>query len=195
MTDLRQLSTMSSKFPDMDVAGKRYFLEAMESASERYRIFIKRLELSKATDQAAREYLEYTGAQMAQGGFSIVAMFEGLAQSLDRYKEIVDAEERATAAGPAEAGRFREALRAEWGQSALGAIDMKQLAEMVSPEVIAAAQADPQFYVAIKEISESPTPDVLARWISHDKIGPLVTAMSKLLLQKRGLGGVGGGSG
>jgi hypothetical protein len=192
MSDLRQLSMMSSKFPEMDTAGKRFFLQAMEESSERYRIFIKRLELAKGADPAAAEYLAYTSQQMEAGGFSIGAMFEGLAQSLGRYRQIVDAEERAEAAGPVEAQRFREALRQEWGQSALGAIDMGQLAEMVPPEVIARAQADPQFYVCIKEISESPTPDVLARWISHEKIGPLVTAMSKLILQKRGLGGVGG---
>jgi hypothetical protein len=192
MTDLRSLSAMSSRFPEFDVAGKRAFLAAMSDGSERYKIFIARLELSKETDPAAAEYLRYTSAQMAGGGFSIGAMFEGLAQSLERYKSIADAEERAEAAGPIEAARFKAALRDDWGKSALGAIDMGQLAEMVSPEVIARAQADPDFYKAIKAISESPTPDVLASWISHERIGPLVTAMAKLLLQKQGLGGVGG---
>lgn len=194
-SDLRQLSAMSSKFPEMDVAGKRLFLEAMADGSERYRIFIARLQLARQSDRAAAEYLDYTDAQMAAGGFSVSAMFEGLEQSLGRYREIADAEERAEAAGADQAQRFRAALRAEWGASALGAIDLGELAKMVSPEVVAAAQADPQFYAAIREISESPTPDVLARWISHPTIGKLVTAMSKLLLQKRGLGGVGGGDG
>jgi hypothetical protein len=194
-SDLRSLAEMSSKFPDMDAAGKRFFLQAMEESSDRYRIFTKRLELSKETDPAAAQYLKYTDEQMARGGFRLGQMFEGLAQSLARYRQIVDAEERAEAAGPAEAARFREALRAEWGQSALGTIDMRQLAEMVDAEAIAKAQADPDFYRAIREISESPTPDVLARWIDHVRIGPVVTAMSKMLLSKRGLGGVGGGGG
>lgn len=193
--DLRMLAEMSSKFPEMDTAGKRFFLQAMEESSDRYKIFMKRLELAKETDPAAAQYLRYTDEQMARGGFSVGAMFEGLAQSLDRYRQIVDAEERAEAAGPAEAARFRDALRAEWSQSALGTIDMRQLAEMVSPEDIAKAQADPDFYRAIREISESPTPDVLARWIDHPRIGVVVTAISKMLLQKRGLGGVGGGGG
>jgi hypothetical protein len=191
-SDLRDLGSMAGRFPDMDPAGKRLFLRAMEEGTERYRIFVARLELAAPTDPAAAAYLQYSAQQMAAGGFSLGAMFDGLAQSLERYRQIADAEERAEAAGPAEAQRFRAALRDEWGQSALGAIDLGQLQALVDPETIARAQADPEFYRAIREISESPTPDVLARWISHPRIGPLVTAMSKLMLQKRGLGGVGG---
>jgi len=192
MSDLRALSAMSSRFPEFDVAGKRAFLSAMEGGSERYRVFMARLELSKGSDPAAAEYLRYTGAQMAEGGFSLGAMFEGLAQSLERYRAVADAEERAEAAGAAEAAAFRAKLRGEWARSAVGAIDLGQLAEMVPPEVMARAQADPDFYKCIKAVTESPTPDVLASWISHERLGPLVTAMAKVLLQRRGLGGVGG---
>lgn len=51
------------------------FLHKMREACERYRIFIKRLEL--ADDPAAREYLRATNAQMLEGGFTMQAMFQG----------------------------------------------------------------------------------------------------------------------
>lgn len=39
-----------------------------------------------------------------------------------------------------------QAFRQAWSQSALGAVDMGRLAQMASPEVVARAQKDPEFY-------------------------------------------------
>jgi hypothetical protein len=47
----------------------------MEAVSERYAVFIKRLELSQ--DPAAREYLRSMNAQMLNGGITLPQMFEG----------------------------------------------------------------------------------------------------------------------
>ena len=55
---------MASRFADFDTTGKRMYLDKMREASGRYRIFIKRLELSG--DPAAREYLRATNAQMLE---------------------------------------------------------------------------------------------------------------------------------
>jgi hypothetical protein len=49
----------------------------MREACERYRIFMKRLELSD--DPAAREYLRAINAQMLEGGFTMAMMFNGWA--------------------------------------------------------------------------------------------------------------------
>jgi hypothetical protein len=68
---------MASRFADFDTTGKRVYLAKMREASGRYRIFIKRLELSG--DPAAREYLRATNAQMLEGGFTLGQMFEGCA--------------------------------------------------------------------------------------------------------------------
>ena len=47
----------------------------MEAVSERYALFIKRLELSE--DPAAREYLRSMNAQMLNGGITLPQMFAG----------------------------------------------------------------------------------------------------------------------
>jgi hypothetical protein len=39
-----------------------------------------------------------------------------------------------------------QAFRQAWSGSALGSIDMGRLAQMVSPEVVANAQKDPDFF-------------------------------------------------
>lgn len=52
----------------------RATVRQMGEASERYKIFIKRLELSD--DPAAREYLRATNAKMLEGGLSLQAMIQ-----------------------------------------------------------------------------------------------------------------------
>jgi hypothetical protein len=49
----------------------------MREACDRYRVFMKRLELSD--DPAAREYLRAINAQMLEGGFTMGMMFNGWA--------------------------------------------------------------------------------------------------------------------
>ena len=87
---------------------------------------MKRLELSE--DAAARNYLLATNKQMLEGGFTMAQMFEGLEQSLAQYAAIVRQEE-ALLADPARHQQFVRELREQWGQSAVGRIDMGYLAK------------------------------------------------------------------
>lgn len=180
-SELRQLSMMASKFADFDVTGKQMYLEKMKEANGRYQIFIKRLELSN--DPAAREYLRATNAQMLEGGFTMQAMFQGLASSLEQYGSIV-AQEEALLSDPEKHQEFRRALKERWSQSAMGRIDMSYLARVMDPMVLARAQKDPDFYKCIREVSENPTPETLRQWIDHPAIGPLVAEMFKAMMNK-----------
>ncbi|KAF6264383.1 hypothetical protein COO60DRAFT_1485872 [Scenedesmus sp. NREL 46B-D3] len=185
MTELRQLSMMASRFPEFDVAGKEMFLDKMEEGSERYKLFMKRLEL--CDDPAAREYLRYTNAQMLEGGFTMQVMFEGLTQSLGQYRTWLE-EERRVSSDPAKHQAFLAGFRQAWSSSAMGAIDMSVLAQMADPEVVVKAQKDPEFYKCIREISDNPTSETMSKWLDHPTIGPFVGAMWKSMQAARNRG-------
>lgn len=180
-SELRGLSMMASKFADFDVRGKQMYLEKMRESCDRYRIFMKRLELSD--DPSAREYLRATNAQMLEGGFTMQAMFQGLEQSLTEYEAIV-AKEEALLSDPARHQEFSRQLKEHWSQSAMGRIDMSYLARVMDPRVLNRAQQDPEFYKCIREVSETPTPATLQKWIDHPTIGPLVAEMFKAMMSK-----------
>lgn len=67
--EMSQLASLTSKFPDFDLEGKKMYLQKMEEACESYRIFLKRMEL--ADDPASKEFLRYMNAQMLNGGFTL----------------------------------------------------------------------------------------------------------------------------
>ncbi|GFR44845.1 hypothetical protein Agub_g6188, partial [Astrephomene gubernaculifera] len=170
------LSGMAAKFPDFDLAGKRMYLDRMQEVSERYEVFIKRLELSQ--DPAAREYLRSTNAQMLEGGFTLNQMFVGLKQSLDDYRRWVEQEERVSS-DPVAHQQFLKHFREMWATGVLGRVDLSYLLQSTDPGVILRAQRDPKFWLAIKEITGSPTPEVMARWLDDPNIGPLVAELWK----------------
>ncbi|KAG2496004.1 hypothetical protein HYH03_005926 [Edaphochlamys debaryana] len=186
--EVAALSQMAAKFPDFDLAGKQMYLDKMEESSSRYEIFIKRLELSQ--DPAAKEYLRSTNAQMLEGGFTLQQMFMGLKESLGEYRKWVEQEEKVSG-DPIAHQQFLEYFRKMWGMSALGKLDMSYLINTTDPQVLMRAQQDPQFWVAIREISTSPSPDVLSKWLDHPSIGPLVAEMWKSM--QKGGGPMGGG--
>mmetsp|Transcript_36887 Transcript_36887/g.82035 ORF Transcript_36887/g.82035 Transcript_36887/m.82035 type:complete len:274 (+) Transcript_36887:119-940(+) len=183
VSELMGLSRMASKFPDFDLEGKKMFLDKMEEASSRYEVFIKRLELSD--DPGAKEYLRITNAQMLEGGFTLQAMFMGLKQSLDGYRVYVQQEERASA-DPVTHARFKEAFKGMWAQSALGRIDMNRMSA-TDINILNRAQKDPNFWRAIKEISDSPSPEVMRKWLDDPAIGPLVAEMWKGMMGNKGM--------
>lgn len=80
------------------------------------------------------------------------------------------------AAGPGAHASFLQSMRDQWSQSLLGRFDMKSL-QSVPPEALMAAQRDPSFYQAIKELSDDPSSATMARWIDHPAIGPIVAAL------------------
>eukprot|EP00877_Chromochloris_zofingiensis_P007094 jgi/Chrzof1/2638/Cz11g23130.t1 len=141
-SELRQLSTMLSKFPDFDLSGKRMFVEKMQESCERYQIFMKRLDLSD--DPNAKEFLRYTNAQMLEGGFSWHTMFEGLNQVLGQYQQWVEQEERASV-DPVKHQQFLQQFRQQWKQSPTGRMDLSSyFTQFSDPVKISKAQSDPE---------------------------------------------------
>ncbi|KAG1659899.1 hypothetical protein FOA52_006605 [Chlamydomonas sp. UWO 241] len=180
--ELMGLARMASQFPSFDLAGKRLFLEKMDEAGERYEVFIKRLELSQ--DPGAREYLRHTNAQMLEGGFTLPAMFSGLKQSLGEYRKWVDLEEKASV-DPAAHQAFLKEFKVLWSRSALGGMDFGKLSN-TDMSKLDAAQRDPMFWKAIKEIADNPSdPSIMAKWMDDPNIGPLVAEMARMQMQQQ----------
>ncbi|KXZ45660.1 hypothetical protein GPECTOR_52g59 [Gonium pectorale] len=179
--EVNTLSQMAPKFPEFDLAGKQMYLDKMEEVSNRYEIFIKRLELSQ--DPAAKEYLRTTNAQMLEGGFTLPQMFMGLKQSLTEYRRWVEQEER-VANDPVAHQQFLQYFREMWGMSMLGRLDLSTMMRSMDPQIIFRAQKDPKFWVAIREISTSPTSEVMSKWLDDPNIGPLVAEMWKSMQQQ-----------
>ncbi|GFH06133.1 uncharacterized protein HaLaN_00712 [Haematococcus lacustris] len=81
---------------------------------------------------------------MSSGGISLRRMVEGMASSLEMYKQWVMREEAAVAAGPAAHQQYLQSFRTQWQQSSLGAMDFDFLVKNISPDVMMKAQKDPQ---------------------------------------------------
>ncbi|EFJ45144.1 hypothetical protein VOLCADRAFT_106101 [Volvox carteri f. nagariensis] len=173
------LSQLAAKFPDFDLAGKRMYLDKMGEVSSRYEVFIKRLELSQ--DPAAREFLRFTTAQMLEGGFTYSQMFSGLKQSLQMYRQWVEHEERVSS-DPVEHQKFLQDFRSMWEASFLGRVDLTYLFDKVDPKILLKAQADPQYWVAIKEIASDP--GAMRKWLDDPNLGPFVAALWKSMQDK-----------
>ncbi|KAJ9513815.1 hypothetical protein QJQ45_020897 [Haematococcus lacustris] len=75
---------------------------------------------------------------------SLRRMVEGMASSLEMYKQWVMREEAAVAAGPAAHQQYLQSFRTQWQQSSLGAMDFDFLVKNISPDVMMKAQKDPQ---------------------------------------------------
>jgi len=81
--------------------------------------------------------------------------------------------------------QFKKELKSLWSQSALGRMDMGKMSQM-DPQILFQAQKDPQFWKAIKEISDNPTsPEVLMKWLDDPKMGPLVAEMWKQMMAQQ----------
>jgi len=78
---MMQLGTGYGKF---DRAGKKLYIEQMESVMERYRIFMKRAELSE--DFMAQMSIEQLKTQLSQFGVSMQQMFDQTNLTLERMK-------------------------------------------------------------------------------------------------------------
>ncbi|GIL50734.1 hypothetical protein Vafri_6885 [Volvox africanus] len=173
------LSQLAAKFPDFDLTGKRMYLDKMDEVSSRYEIFIKRLELSQ--DPAAKEFLRFTTAQMLEGGLTYSQMFMGLKQSVEQYRQWVEQEERVSN-NPVAHQQFLQDFRAMWEASFLGRVDLTYLFEKVDPMVLMKAQADPRYWVAVKEIATDPAN--MGKWLDDPNLGPFVAALWKSMQDK-----------
>jgi Domain of unknown function (DUF1825) len=85
--DYQSLTQLGSDYGKFDREGKVLYIERMESMMERYRVFMKRFELSD--DFMARMTVEQLNTQLGQFGMTPVQMFDQMHKTLERMKQEV----------------------------------------------------------------------------------------------------------
>ncbi|MDA0267294.1 MAG: DUF1825 family protein [Cyanobacteria bacterium] len=87
--DYQNLMQLGSSYGKFDRDGKKLYIDQMESIMERYRIFMKRFELSE--DFSAQMTVEQLKTQLGQFGITPQQMFDQMNQTLERMKAEIDA--------------------------------------------------------------------------------------------------------
>ena len=82
--DYQSLTQLGSSYGKFDREGKKLFIEQMEEMMARYRIFMKRFELSE--DFMAQMSMEQLKTQLGQFGVTPQQMFEQMNSTLERMK-------------------------------------------------------------------------------------------------------------
>ena len=82
--DYQSLVKLGSSYGKFDREGKKMFIDQMESMMERYRIFMKRFELSE--DFMAQMTVEQLKTQLNQFGITPQQMFDQMNSTLERMK-------------------------------------------------------------------------------------------------------------
>ena len=82
--DYQSLMQLGSNYGKFDLEGKKIFIDQMELMMERYRIFMKRFELSE--DFMAQMTIQQLKTQLGQFGMTPQQMFEQMHQTLERMK-------------------------------------------------------------------------------------------------------------
>lgn len=83
--DYQSLMKLGGEFGKFDREGKKIFIEKMENMMERYRIFMKRFELSE--DFMAKMTVEQLKTQLSQFGTTPDRMFQQMHMTLERMKQ------------------------------------------------------------------------------------------------------------
>jgi len=86
--DYQSLVQLGSGHGKFDREGKKIFIEQMESMMERYRIFMKRFELSE--DFMAQMTVQQLQTQLGQFGMTPQQMFDQMHHTLERMKAEVE---------------------------------------------------------------------------------------------------------
>ena len=86
--DYQSLVQLGSSYGKFDREGKKLFIEQMESMMERYRIFMKRFELSE--DFMAQMTVQQLQTQLGQFGMTPQQMFDQMHHTLERMKAEVE---------------------------------------------------------------------------------------------------------
>ncbi len=86
--DYQSLMQLGGRYGKFDREGKIMFIQQMEAMMERYRIFMKRFELSE--DFAAQMTVEQLKTQLGQFGMTPQQMFEQMEQTLKRMKAEIE---------------------------------------------------------------------------------------------------------
>jgi hypothetical protein len=82
--DYQSLIKLGSDYGKFDREGKKIFIEQMEAIMDRYRVFMKRFELSE--DFTAQVTMEQLKTQLNQFGMTPDQMFGQMHQTLERMK-------------------------------------------------------------------------------------------------------------
>jgi hypothetical protein len=82
--DYQSLIELGGSYGKFDMEGKKIFISQMESMMERYKIFMKRFELSD--DFMAQMTVEQLNTQLGQFGITPQQMFEQMNMTLQRMK-------------------------------------------------------------------------------------------------------------
>ncbi|CBN58857.1 DUF1825 family protein [Kamptonema animale CS-326] len=82
--DYQSLIKLGSNYGKFDREGKKMFISQMEAMMDRYRIFMKRFELSE--DFMAQMTVEQLKTQLGQFGVTPQQMFEQMHSTLERMK-------------------------------------------------------------------------------------------------------------
>ncbi|VEP15292.1 conserved hypothetical protein [Hyella patelloides LEGE 07179] len=83
--DYQSLMQLGSEYGKFDREGKKLFIERMEELMGRYRIFMKRFELSE--DFMAQMTVQQLKTQLGQFGVTPQQMFDQMNQTLERMKK------------------------------------------------------------------------------------------------------------
>ncbi len=86
--DYQSLMQLGSDYGKFDREGKILFIERMEELMERYKIFMKRFELSE--DFMAKMTVEQLKTQLGQFGITPQQMFDQMNVTLQRMKSEID---------------------------------------------------------------------------------------------------------
>ncbi len=86
--DYQSLMKLGSDYGKFDREGKKLFIEQMESVMDRYKIFMKRFELSE--DFMAQMTVEQLKTQLGQFGVTPQQMFDQMNRTLERMKSEVE---------------------------------------------------------------------------------------------------------
>ncbi len=87
-TDYQELMQLGSDYGKFDREGKKMFIDTMEALMERYRVFMKRFELSE--DFQAKMTVEQLRTQLSQFGITPEQMFDQMNTTLNRMKSELD---------------------------------------------------------------------------------------------------------
>ena len=87
-TDYQNLMQLGSDYGKFDREGKVMFIDTMENLMERYKVFMKRFELSE--DFQAKMTVEQLKTQLSQFGITPNQMFDQMNKTLVRMKSELD---------------------------------------------------------------------------------------------------------
>jgi hypothetical protein len=89
-TDYQNLVNLGGNYGKFDRDGKKMYIDQMEELMDRYKIFMKRFELSD--DFMAQMTVQQMNTQLGQFGMTPQQMFDQMRMTLDRMKAELEKE-------------------------------------------------------------------------------------------------------